>query len=165
MSYRDGSSGSGGSSNSEGFGKKPNKGTSNQRSFAMNAVPPPSSLMGRLNVFQKPNDQAVGLSKHGYSTMNSISQLANSSQYAIGKKKSRTEDEYFEDDEETALNMAYIPAPGSPSFEKKKVYIKCIFKINKKKFPIICFSQISTIVIIVKILRVLVMTMMVKRIH
>lgn len=111
----------------------------------MNAVPPPSSLMGRPNPFQKnftaAKPTATGLSKHGYSTMDAISQFANSSQYALGKRKTKTEDEYacatslkfdfriyvvlkicyryFDDDEEAAPmpDLAYIPAPGSPSYK------------------------------------------------
>lgn len=70
----------------------------------MNAVPPPSSLQNRANPFQRGRNAltganskhgapASGLSKHGYSTLESISQFANSSQYAIGKRKSKTEDE------------------------------------------------------------------------
>lgn len=71
--------------------------------FSMNAVPPPSSLMNRGNPFQRGRNAlagagakhaaAAGLSKHGYSTLDSISQFANSSQYALGKRKSKTEDE------------------------------------------------------------------------
>lgn len=95
MSYRGGSTGGGGYPSS----KKSND-PSSQRSFSMNAVPPPSSLMGRPNVFQKSNHASgankpntTGLSKHGYATMDAISQFANSSQYAVGKRKSKTEDE------------------------------------------------------------------------
>lgn len=74
--------------------------------FSMNAVPPPSSLLNRPTPFQRGHNAlagaskntaaaaaASGLSKHGYSTLESISQFANSSQYAIGKRKSKTEDE------------------------------------------------------------------------
>lgn len=107
MSYHRGGGGSGGGgySGSGGGGypsKKPND-PSSQRSFSMNAVPPPSSLMGRPNVFQKSitggsggganKANTTGLSKHGYTTMDAISQFANSSQYAVGKRKSKTEDE------------------------------------------------------------------------
>lgn len=78
----------------------------------MNAVPPPSSLANsRFGKFQKggnlssatPSPASTtaatatvfsgGLSKHGYSTMNSIAQFASSSQYALGKRKAKTEDE------------------------------------------------------------------------
>ncbi|KAK9885456.1 hypothetical protein WA026_010952 [Henosepilachna vigintioctopunctata] len=75
-----------------------------------NAVPPPTSMSG--------------LSKQGYSTMNAISQNALSAAWGGSKKRAATEDEYFEDDEEeTVPDLAYIPAPGSPTrieMEKKK---------------------------------------------
>lgn len=88
MSYRGGGS----------RGRKPggeSSAGSSQRSFSMNAVPPPSSLMGRPNPFQKnfTAPKPTGLSKHGYSTMDAISQFANSSQYALGTRKTKTEDE------------------------------------------------------------------------
>ncbi|KAJ8981175.1 hypothetical protein NQ317_017268 [Molorchus minor] len=74
-----------------------------------NAVPPPSS----------------GLSKQGYSTMNAISQNALSAAWGgTSRKRAATEDEYFDDDEEEAIpDLAYIPAPDSPTrieMEKKK---------------------------------------------
>lgn len=103
MSYRSGL-GSGSAKNSSS--------TPNSKSFSMNAVPPPQSLgHSRYGKFQKASTQssstqpqpsstaavptvfASGLSKHGYSTMNSIAQFASSSQYALGKRKSKTEDE------------------------------------------------------------------------
>lgn len=96
MSYRGGG----------GSGRKPDAaGNSSQRSFSMNAVPPPSSLMGRPNPFQKnfTAPKPTGLSKHGYSTMDAISQFANSSQYALGKRKTKTEDEYA-----FATSLSYI---------------------------------------------------------
>lgn len=107
MSYR---SGYGGAS-------KNSASNSSQKGYSMNAVPPPSSLgNSRFGKFQKAGNlsssttssssgQAAtgppaaatvfssGLSKHGYSTMNSIAQFASSSQYALGKRKSKTEDE------------------------------------------------------------------------
>ncbi|XP_028131448.1 ATP-dependent RNA helicase DDX42 isoform X1 [Diabrotica virgifera virgifera] len=75
-----------------------------------NAVPPPSS----------------GVSKQGYSTMNAISQNALSAAWGGSRKRVATEDEYFDDDEEeTVPDLAYIPAPGSPTrlemMQKKNV--------------------------------------------
>lgn len=66
-----------------------------------NAVPPPSS----------------GVSKQGYSTMNAISQNALSAAWGgTSRKRAATEDEYFEeDDEEQVPELAYIPAPDSPT--------------------------------------------------
>ncbi|CAH1180372.1 unnamed protein product [Phaedon cochleariae] len=67
-----------------------------------NAVPPPTT---------------GGLSKQGYSTMNAISQNALSAAWGgSSRKRAATEDEYFEDDEEELVpDLAYIPAPGSPT--------------------------------------------------
>lgn len=73
------------------------QGNDNPKNYSMNAVPPPSSLntAGRFKPmqFKSALSQAAGVSKHGYSTMDAISQFANSSQYAVGKKKAVTEDE------------------------------------------------------------------------
>lgn len=98
-----------------GLGGVPPK-NSNSKGYSMNAVPPPKSLANSvrfgLGRFQKagnllssgvsldvsgsssatPSNNS-GLSKHGYSTMDSITQFANSSQYALGKRKAKTEDE------------------------------------------------------------------------
>lgn len=103
-----------------GFGGGPGKKSAsisagNSKSYSMNAVPPPSSLANsRPGKFQKAGNLSslsmtpssgsasgdststatgTGLSKHGYSTMNAIAQFASSSQYALGKRKSKTEDE------------------------------------------------------------------------
>lgn len=99
MSYR---SGYGGGYPS----KKPLKAGTTSKGYSMNAVPPPSSLNdsrgrgGRSNSSfnQPPNQQQSGippggLSKQGYSTMDAIAQFANSAQYSLGKRKSKTEDE------------------------------------------------------------------------
>lgn len=98
-----------------GYGGIPPK-NSNSKGYSMNAVPPPSSLANSVRFgigrFQKagnlsssgapadasgnssaPPSNNSGLSKHGYSTMDSIAQFANSSQYALGKRKAKTEDE------------------------------------------------------------------------
>lgn len=120
MSYNRGNSGS---FNFGGFQvKKPSSGNNTQnRQFSLNAVPPPSSLNhSSRSATSSSGAQGYGaagmrnapVSKHGYSTMDAISQFANSSHYAIGKKRAKTEDEYFEDDDEPQL--AYIPAPNSP---------------------------------------------------
>jgi len=62
---------------------------------------------------------AQGLSKHGYSTMSSISESSLSySQYGVSIKRARTEDEYFNSDDEKDTTAdddgGYQPAPGSP---------------------------------------------------
>lgn len=99
MSYRSGYGG--------GFpSKKPVKSATTSKGYSMNAVPPPSSLSdsrgrggrGNSSYNQQPSQQpsgipASGLSKQGYSTMDAIAQFANSAQYSLGKRKSKTEDE------------------------------------------------------------------------
>uniref|UniRef100_A0A182PNV3 ATP-dependent RNA helicase DDX42 n=1 Tax=Anopheles epiroticus TaxID=199890 RepID=A0A182PNV3_9DIPT len=87
-------------------------------SFSLNAVPPPSSLCGRsANVPRtKSNNHGPGISKHGYHTIESMHQYSGASQYSVGKRRGRTEDEYFdEEDEPSTQQLEYIPAPGSPS--------------------------------------------------
>lgn len=65
------------------------------KNYSMNAVPPPSSLnSSRGSSGAKHGGNQSELSKHGYSTMDAISQFANSSHYAVGKKRAVTEDEY-----------------------------------------------------------------------
>ncbi|KAK3930300.1 ATP-dependent RNA helicase DDX42 [Frankliniella fusca] len=72
------------------------------------AIPPPPSS---------------NVSKHGYSTMSAITQNAMvASGWGAPKKRAKTEDEYFEEDDESsaAPQLAYIPAPGSPSYGGNK---------------------------------------------
>ncbi|XKL60783.1 hypothetical protein PGB90_007840 [Kerria lacca] len=55
-------------------------------------------------------------SKQGYSTLNSINHSAITTAWGIPKKRTRTEEEYFEEDDEVEnTSLEYIPAPGSPS--------------------------------------------------
>lgn len=63
-----------------------------QGKFSMNAVPPPSTLNSGWSV-NPPNKPAAGVSKHGYSTMDAISQIANISQFTSIKRRAVTEDE------------------------------------------------------------------------
>lgn len=69
-----------------------------------NAIPPPLSS---------------GVSKQGYSTMNAISQNALAAQWGMPRKRSKTEDEYFDEEDDDGMSntpaLAYIPAPGSPT--------------------------------------------------
>lgn len=85
----------------------------NVNNVSMNAVPPPSSQMHAVP------PPTSGLSKQGYSTMNAITQNAVTGNWGtLGKKRSKTEDEYFDDDDEPPTPaLAYIPAPGSPTNE------------------------------------------------
>ena len=82
-----------------------------------------------------------GLSKHGYSTMNSIADLSLSySQYGVSIKRGRTEDEYFNshsdeeaDKKEDDDDGGYQPAPGSPgagddSEDELDAYMKSLEK-------------------------------------
>lgn len=86
----------------------------NPSNISLNAVPPPPSQS--MHAVPPPN---TGLSKQGYSTMDAITQNALTGHWgSIGKKRSRTEDEYFDEEDEPATPaLAYIPAPGSPSYE------------------------------------------------
>jgi len=99
-------------------------------------IPPPPSLNSGNNTSNSvrgggaprlgPNTPIVGittaaegLSKHGYSTMSSISESSLSySQYGVSIKRARTEDEYFNSDDEKEApaedDGGYQPAPGSP---------------------------------------------------
>ncbi|XP_049291279.1 ATP-dependent RNA helicase DDX42 [Anopheles funestus] len=98
---------------------QPQNNTKDQsRNYSLNAVPPPSSLCGRSSGVPPPKsfNQGPGISKHGYHTIESMHQFASPSQYSVGKRRGRTEDEYFdEEDEPVGQHLEYIPAPGSPS--------------------------------------------------
>ncbi|KAG8268476.1 ATP-dependent RNA helicase ddx42 [Homalodisca vitripennis] len=73
------------------------------RSERANALPPP------------PNS---ALSKQGYSTMTAITNNALSASWGIPKKRSKTEEEYFDEEDETNNSaLEYIPAPGSPTYK------------------------------------------------
>ncbi|KAG8222220.1 hypothetical protein J437_LFUL001418 [Ladona fulva] len=72
---------------------------------------------------QLPPPPTSAVSKHGYSTMNAISQNALAASYGLPRKRPKTEEEYFEEDDETPTttpSLEYIPAPGSPSFQQKE---------------------------------------------
>ncbi|XP_064544639.1 ATP-dependent RNA helicase DDX42 [Drosophila montana] len=97
----------------------------------MSAVPPPPALTNsrggggfRFSFNQARGGLASGAtasgstSKHGYSTLESISQYTNSTNF-VGKRKQHMDDDYFDDDDEqhqqkAQPEQAYIPAPGSP---------------------------------------------------
>ncbi|EDW69567.1 uncharacterized protein Dvir_GJ13322 [Drosophila virilis] len=97
----------------------------------MSAVPPPPALTNsrggggfRFSFNQARGGLASGAtasgstSKHGYSTLESISQYTNSTNF-VGKRKQHMDDDYFDDDDEPQQQkaqpeQAYIPAPGSP---------------------------------------------------
>lgn len=70
----------------------------------------------RSKVPPKVSAGTPGISKQGYSTMDSIAQFANSSHFAVGssKKKGHDEDSYFDDDETETPDLPYQPAPDSP---------------------------------------------------
>ncbi|KAK0165929.1 hypothetical protein PV328_004405 [Microctonus aethiopoides] len=58
------------------------------------------------------------LSKQGYHTMNAITENALSACWGMPKKRSKTEEEYFEDDDDAQTStLEYIPAPGSPTYD------------------------------------------------
>uniref|UniRef100_A0A069DW43 RNA helicase n=1 Tax=Panstrongylus megistus TaxID=65343 RepID=A0A069DW43_9HEMI len=66
-----------------------------------------------------PPPPSAALSKQGYSTMTSITENALSASWGIPKKRSKTEEEYFDEEDETP-RLDYIPAPGSPSAAPKQ---------------------------------------------
>ena len=85
-------------------------------------IPPPPSL-GSGGSKRSANQPIPGVSKHGYSTISAIASTAithNSSANEEFKiKRARTEEEYFDDDDEDKgdegnNDLPYQPAPGSP---------------------------------------------------
>ncbi|XP_017862220.1 PREDICTED: ATP-dependent RNA helicase DDX42 [Drosophila arizonae] len=100
----------------------------------MSAVPPPPALSNnrggggfRFSFNQSRGGAAAAAtagntSKHGYSTLESISQYTNSTNF-VGKRKQHMDDDYFDDDDEPPQKappeQAYIPAPGSPGAPAK----------------------------------------------
>ncbi|VVC44663.1 RNA helicase, DEAD-box type, Q motif,Helicase, C-terminal,ATP-dependent RNA helicase DEAD-box, conserved [Cinara cedri] len=71
------------------------------------AIPPPANS---------------GLSKQGYSTLNAINHSAITTTWGVPKKRSKTEEEYFEEeDEHQQPQLEYIPAPNSPTNQKSDV--------------------------------------------
>lgn len=73
--------------------KPKNSSTQPSKGFSMNAVPPPSSLSGGWSINAPKHASGAGVSKHGYSTMDAISQFANTTQYTSIKRRAVTEDE------------------------------------------------------------------------
>ncbi|XP_076053085.1 ATP-dependent RNA helicase DDX42 isoform X1 [Oratosquilla oratoria] len=67
-----------------------------------------------------PPPPGSALSKHGYHTLTAISQNALTGSYGYGqpRKRPKTEEEYFEDEDES-MEGAYQPAPGSPGPQGK----------------------------------------------
>jgi len=97
-----------------------NDGTEN-KAYRGAEIPPPPSLdqSSRPRVIPKVGgvtSAPIALSKQGYSTMSSISNSSLSySQYGVEIKKARTEEEYFNSDEEPEPEeVGYQPKPGSP---------------------------------------------------
>ncbi|XP_063974546.1 ATP-dependent RNA helicase DDX42 [Diachasmimorpha longicaudata] len=73
----------------------------------------------RAGVTIPPPTTNSSLSKQGYHTMNSITENALSACWGMPKKRSKTEEEYFEDDDEAQTStLEYIPAPGSPTYDQ-----------------------------------------------
>lgn len=73
---------------------------------ALHCVPPPPML-----------------NKHGYTGLQTITQNAIDATYGLPRKRPKTEEEYFEqddDDEGNPGNLEYIPAPGSPTLEQQQ---------------------------------------------
>jgi len=76
----------------------PSSANSNQLSGSSSSVPPPNSL-----------------SKQGYHTLSAISQNAINTTYGIPTSRPKTEDDYFDEDEEESQPL-YQPGPDSPNF-------------------------------------------------
>jgi len=85
-------------------------------------IPPPPTLnsSSRPKVIPKVGgvqltSAALAVSKHGYSTMAAISDSSLSySQYGVAIKRAKTEEEYFNSDDEKEESTDYQPNPGSP---------------------------------------------------
>ncbi|XP_057365499.1 ATP-dependent RNA helicase DDX42-like [Daphnia carinata] len=77
----------------------------------------PQPGAGRIDVELVP---PVSISKQGYSTLNAISQGAINTTYGVPTNRPKTEDDYFdEDDDEPPSNEPlYQPGPDSPTFTK-----------------------------------------------
>ncbi|KAL0268646.1 UNVERIFIED_CONTAM: hypothetical protein PYX00_010499 [Menopon gallinae] len=101
------------------------------------AIPPPSSGF---------KSSGSGLSKQGYSTMTAISQnaLAAHSSWGAPKKRTKTEDEYFDEEEENTMKnstLEYIPAPGSPSYDGENNATKTETNSDSEEDPLDVFME------------------------
>lgn len=84
------------------------------------AIPPPSSGF---------KSSGSGLSKQGYSTMTAISQnaLAAHSSWGAPKKRTKTEDEYFDEEEENTTKnstLEYIPGNCASKYRVNFVWLR-----------------------------------------
>lgn len=89
------------------------------------AVPPPPSIMNQVS-------SSSGNMKRGYAAMTAISRNAMAATFGMPCDRAKTEEEYFEDEDDdgriagvrpTAVSsdgLEYIPAPGSPTLTKSK---------------------------------------------
>merc|ERR1712071_280135 len=127
MSYRNNSGRSRGFSSFT-VGSK-SRTSSSRTPTSLNAVPPPPSI-SRPNVSSivqsSPNSSRFSasshsvpppnsLSKQGYHTLSAISQNAINTTYGIPTSRPKTEDDYFDEDEEESQPL-YQPGPDSPNF-------------------------------------------------
>lgn len=125
MSYRNNSDGRSRGFSSFSVGSK-SRTNSNRTQTSLNAVPPPPSI-NRPNVVPSSanSNQLSGssssvpppnsLSKQGYHTLSAISQNAINTTYGIPTSRPKTEDDYFDEDEEESQPL-YQPGPDSPNF-------------------------------------------------
>jgi len=102
---------------------------SNRVQTSLNAVPPPPSInrpnvsnfaqsSGNSNRFSGSSNSVPppqSLSKQGYHTLNAISQNAINTTYGIPTSRPKTEEDYFDEDEEDSQPL-YQPGPDSPNF-------------------------------------------------
>lgn len=92
-------------------------------SFAVSAKKPDPQL-GR-SAFQPETTPVPALpvvNRHGYTGLSTITQNALDINYGNLRKRPKTEEEYFEQDEDDGRGgqLAYIPAPGSPTWDEQQ---------------------------------------------
>lgn len=96
---------------------------SSKKSFGFSGFQLPSKPKRTNNAIPPP--PSTGVSKQGYSTMNAISQNALAAQWGMPRKRAKTEEEYFDEEDDDGMSntpaLAYIPAPGSPTSNQPKV--------------------------------------------
>ncbi|BET02516.1 ATP-dependent RNA helicase [Nesidiocoris tenuis] len=91
--------------------------------MSYNRRPPSTSSFGQMSRTERaaavPPPPSAAFSKQGYSTMTAITENALDATWGMPRRRAKTEDEYFEDDEEVNT-LEYIPAPGSPGYVPPK---------------------------------------------
>ncbi|KFM65708.1 ATP-dependent RNA helicase DDX42, partial [Stegodyphus mimosarum] len=86
--------------------------------FALGGKKPEQPVAHSLSAMPPP----TMINKHGYTGLQAITQNALDATYGIPRKRPKTEEEYFEQEDEDEVpnntnTLAYIPAPGSPGLD------------------------------------------------